>query len=103
MSDMNAGGAGHGTGPERVRETETVRQTVRETGPGIPPEPVRGAGAAPARGGGGTNLILGLLVLVVLALVIWLVMNRDQGGSVDVNVPSVEAPDVNVEVKESGK
>jgi hypothetical protein len=57
----------------------------------------------PARGTGGTNLVLVLLVVVVLALVAWLVMGR--GGDeadVEVNVPSVEAPEVDppdVEVK----
>lgn len=99
MSDMETGGTGR-TDPGPVRETETVRQTVRETGPAA----VRGTGAAPARGAGGSNLMLGLLVLVVLALVVWLVMNRGSGdGKVDVNLPRVETPDVNVEVKESGK
>lgn len=104
MSDMGTGGPGRDPRPETVRETETVRQTVRETGPGISPEPIRDAGAAPGRGMGGTNLILMLLVAVVLGLVIWMVMNRGSGdGGVEVNLPSVEAPDVNVEVKESGK
>lgn len=56
----------------------------------------------PARGPGGTNLILVLLVLVVLALVVWLVMRGGGGDEADVNVnvPSVETPDV--EVKQSG-
>ncbi|HYW11232.1 MAG TPA: hypothetical protein VE871_04725 [Longimicrobium sp.] len=101
MSDMDTGGPVRGTGPETVRETETVRQTVRETGPGTLHEPVREAAGPPARGSGGTNLLLMGLVVVVLGLVVWFVMNRGEGGGVD--VPSVEAPDVNVEVKESGK
>lgn len=52
----------------------------------------------PGRGPGSTNLILMLLVVVVLALVVWLVMNRGgDDADVEVNVPSVETP--NVEVK----
>jgi len=57
------------------------------------------------RGGGGTNLFLVLLVVVVLALVVWLVANRGDDADVEVNVPEIEAPDapdVQVEVKESG-
>jgi hypothetical protein len=97
MSNMDAGG----TGPEpgTVRET-TVRETVRETGPVT----TSGTGREPARRPGGSNLLLMLVVIVVLALVVWLVMNRgDGGGNVEVNVPNVETPDVNVEVRESGK
>lgn len=48
-------------------------------------------------GGGGTTLMLGLLLVVVLVLVGWLVMRG--GGDdtdVEVNVPQVEAPDVEV-------
>ena len=102
MSDMNAGGPPGGPEPQTVRETETVRQTVRETGPGVQPGTVHETGAAPSRGSGGTNLILMLIVAVVLGLVVWLVMNRGSGdSSVDVDVPSIETPDV--EVKESGK
>ncbi|HST59642.1 MAG TPA: hypothetical protein VLK84_13150 [Longimicrobium sp.] len=104
MSDMDTGGPVRGTGPETVRETETVRQTVRETGPGTLHEPVREPAGPPARGSGGTNLLLMGLVVIVLGLVAWFVMNRGNGGGdvdVDVNVPSVETPDV--EVKESGK
>lgn len=55
----------------------------------------------PGRGSGGSNLLLVLLVVVVLGLVIWLVMNRRGGDAeVDVNVPEVETP--NVEVRSSG-
>lgn len=60
----------------------------------------------PGRGGGGTNLLLILLVVVVLGLVAWLVMNRGEGADVEVNLPEVEAPDapdVQVDVKETGK
>jgi hypothetical protein len=60
----------------------------------------------PGRGSNGTNLLLVLLVVVVLGLVAWLVMNRDESADVDVNLPEVEAPDapdVQVEVKETGK
>jgi hypothetical protein len=47
---------------------------------------------------GSTNLILVLLVVVVLGLVVWLVMNRgSDDADIEVNVPSVETP--NVEVK----
>lgn len=61
-------------------------------------------GRPAGRGAGGSNLILMLLVAVVLGLVIWLVMNRGGGdSSVEINVPQVETPDVNVEVKEPGK
>ena len=97
MSDMDTGGPARDPRPDTVRETETVRHTVRETGPGT----VREAG--PGRGAGGTNLILVLLVAVVLGLVVWVLMSRggDEGG-VDVNVPSVEVPDANVEVREPG-
>lgn len=101
MSDMGTDGPVRG--PETVRETETVRQTVRETGP-AGAAPVRAAGPAPGGGMSSSTLMLGLLVAVVLGLVIWLVANRGSGdGKVDVNLPNVEAPDVNVEVKETGK
>lgn len=56
------------------------------------------------RGAGGTNLILVLLVVVVLALVAWLVMRG--GGDeadVEVNVPSADAPDVEVKASGDGK
>ncbi|MBW3571163.1 MAG: hypothetical protein KY467_08655 [Gemmatimonadetes bacterium] len=57
----------------------------------------------PQRAGGGSTMLLGLLLLVVLVLVVWLVMRGGgQEADVDVNVPQVEAPDVNVEVKSSG-
>ena len=49
---------------------------------------------------GGTTMILALLLLVVLALVVWLVMRGGEDTGVEVNVPSVETPDV--EVKSSG-
>jgi hypothetical protein len=53
------------------------------------------------RGTGGSTLMLGLLLLVVLAAVIWLVMRGGgDDADVEVNVPQVEAPDV--EVKSSG-
>jgi uncharacterized membrane protein len=55
------------------------------------------------RGAGGTNVILVLLVVVVLGLVAWMVMRRggdDSGANVD--APSVSAPDVDVDVKQSG-
>ncbi|HEU4882023.1 MAG TPA: hypothetical protein VFT45_07260 [Longimicrobium sp.] len=48
-----------------------------------------------------STMMLGLLLLVVLALVVWLVMRG--GGDdddIDVNVPNVETPDV--DVKSSG-
>ena len=52
------------------------------------------------RGSGGSTLILGLLVLAVLALVLWLVMRGGgDDADVEVNVPQVEAPDVDVNVK----
>lgn len=60
---------------------------------------------APGRGSGGTNLILMLLVVVVLGLVVWLVLNRGKSSDIEVNVPSVEAPDApkaDVEIKDSG-
>lgn len=46
---------------------------------------------------GGSTMMLGLLLLVVLVLVVWLVMRG--GGDeadVDINVPQVEAPDVEI-------
>lgn len=55
------------------------------------------------RGTTGSTMLLGLLLLVVLALVVWLVMRgggEDADVDVNVNVPSVETPDV--EVKSSG-
>ena len=53
------------------------------------------------RANSSSTMLLGLLLLVVLVLVVWLVMRG--GGDdtdVEVNVPQVEAPDV--EVKSSG-
>jgi hypothetical protein len=98
MSNMDAGGAGRGPEPGTVRET-TVHETVRETGP-VSTTTAREPAARP----GGSNLLLMLVVVAVLALVVWLVMNRGgDDANVDVNVPNVEAPDVNVEVRESGK
>jgi hypothetical protein len=48
-----------------------------------------------------STMLLGLLLLVVLALVVWLVMRGGgEDANVDVNVPSIETPDV--EVKSSG-
>jgi hypothetical protein len=49
----------------------------------------------------GSTMMLGLLLLVVLALVVWLVMRGDD-ADVDVDVPQVEAPNVDVNVKSSG-
>jgi hypothetical protein len=85
MADVNTRGTGHG--PDGG------------TGPGTGRGPDGGTPAG--RGTGGSTMILGLLVLAVLALVIWLVM-RGGGDDADinVNVPQVEAPDV--EVKSSG-
>jgi hypothetical protein len=48
----------------------------------------------------GSTMLLGLLLLVVLALVVWIVMRG--GDDADVNVPQVEAPTVDVDVKSSG-
>ena len=47
-----------------------------------------------------STMMLGLLLLVVLALVVWIVMRGGDDANVDVNVPQVETPDV--EVKSSG-
>lgn len=45
----------------------------------------------------GSTLMLGLLLLVVLALVVWLVMRGGgDDADVEVNVPRVETPDVEV-------
>jgi hypothetical protein len=53
------------------------------------------------RGTNGSTMLLGLLLLVVLALVVWLVMRGGgEDADIEVNVPQVEAPDV--EVKSSG-
>jgi hypothetical protein len=50
-----------------------------------------------------STMLLGLLLLVVLALVVWLVMRGgDDDADIDVNVPQVEAPSVDVNVKSSG-
>ncbi|HEX6038291.1 hypothetical protein [Longimicrobium sp.] len=51
----------------------------------------------PGRGAHGTNLILVLLVLVVLGLVVWLVLNRGNDADVEIDVPKVEAPDVEIQ------
>jgi hypothetical protein len=53
----------------------------------------------PGRGSGGTNMILILLVAVVLGLVVWLVMNRGDNADIEVNVPEVETPDVEIKSK----
>ena len=53
-------------------------------------------------GSGGATMLLGLLLLVVLVLVVWIVLRGGGGDDVEVNVPRVETPDVNVEVKTSG-
>jgi hypothetical protein len=47
-----------------------------------------------------STMMLGLLLLVVLALVVWIVMRGGDDADVDVNLPRVETPDV--EVKSSG-
>lgn len=53
------------------------------------------------RGTSGSTMMLGLLLLVVLVLVVWLVMRGGgEDANVEVNVPQVETP--NVEVKSSG-
>ncbi|WP_420126868.1 hypothetical protein [Longimicrobium sp.] len=52
------------------------------------------------RGTSGSTMLLGLLLLVVLVLVVWLVMRGGGDANVEVNVPRVETPDV--EVKSSG-
>jgi hypothetical protein len=55
-------------------------------------------------GTGGTTLMLGLLLVVVLVLVGWLVMRGGgEDADVEVNVPQVEAPEAapDVEVKSS--
>lgn len=49
---------------------------------------------ATARGNGGSTIMLGLLLIVVIAAVVWLVMRGSgQEADVDVNVPAVEAPE----------
>ena len=56
---------------------------------------------ARARANSGSTMLLGLLLLVVVALVVWLVLRGGgDDADVEVNVPQVEAPDV--EVKSSG-
>ena len=47
-----------------------------------------------------STMLLGLLLVVVLALVVWIVMRGGDDADVDVNVPNIETPDV--EVKSSG-
>jgi hypothetical protein len=54
----------------------------------------------PGRANSGSTMLLGLLLLVVLVLVVWLVMRGGgDDADVEVNVPQVETP--NVEVKSS--
>ncbi|HEX2211706.1 MAG TPA: hypothetical protein VHG93_28725 [Longimicrobium sp.] len=52
------------------------------------------------RGSGPSNssstMLLGLLVVVVLVLVIWIVTRGGEEADVEVNVPQVETPDVEV-------
>lgn len=44
-----------------------------------------------------STMMLGLLLLVVLVLVVWLVMRGGgEEADVDINVPQVEAPDVEI-------
>jgi len=44
-----------------------------------------------------TTMIMGLLLLVVLALVLWLVLRGGgEDADIEVNVPQVETPDVEV-------
>lgn len=53
------------------------------------------------RGTSGSTMLLGLLLLVVLVLVVWLVMRSGgDDADIEVNMPNVEAPDV--EIKSSG-
>lgn len=44
-----------------------------------------------------STMMLGLLLLVVLGLVVWLVMRGGgEDADVDINVPQVESPDVEI-------
>lgn len=46
---------------------------------------------------GGSTMMLGLLLLVVLVLVVWVVMRGGgEEADVDINVPQVESPDVEI-------
>jgi len=78
--------------PERVRETDRTTTVVHTDGGG-------------RRGGGGV-LIAVLLIVALLALLFFLFggnMNRaadEVGVNVDVDVPKVEVPDVDLKVPE---
>jgi hypothetical protein len=81
---------------ERMTDAD-VRGPAPDSEPGRGSGPDRGGG--PIRGSGGTNMILILLVVVALGLVVWLVMNRGDNADIEVNVPEVETPDVEIKSK----
>jgi hypothetical protein len=87
--DLRIGGMATAT-EERMTDAD-VRGPDRGSGPA--------AGGGPVRGSGGTNMILILLVVVALGLVVWLVLNRGENADIEVNVPEVETPDVEIKSK----
>ncbi|HEX5869001.1 MAG TPA: hypothetical protein VFY65_01225 [Longimicrobium sp.] len=52
---------------------------------------------------GGSTMLLGLLLLAVLVLVVWIVMRGGEDTDVDINVPNVESPDVEIKGSGDGK